>query len=50
MEESEKEKWEMEGMGLWLYISRAKTGKIAGYRQASIGAQDLRAVGNSLDK
>ncbi len=32
MEESEEEKWEMEGMGLWLHIRRAKARKIAGYR------------------
>ena len=31
MKEGEEEKWEIEGIGLWLHIRRAKTRKIAGY-------------------
>lgn len=31
MEESKAERWEMEGMGLWLHIGRAKARKIACY-------------------
>lgn len=50
MEKSKAEEWEMEGMGLWPYSRKAKTGQVARYHQVSARAKHLRAMGNGLVK